>query len=52
MDYLIFGGFIDDVPYKYLTQYPGYLNSILKRIDKLASGQQKDRENTLLIREH
>ncbi len=52
MDYLIFNGFIDDVPYKYLVQYPRYLDSILKRIEKLEGGQEKDRQNTLLIEEH
>jgi len=52
MDYLIFGGFIDDVPYKYLTQYPRYLDSISKRLEKLSGGQEKDRQNTLLIAEH
>ncbi len=52
VDYLIFNGFIEDVPYKYLAQYPRYLDSVLKRIEKLKSGQEKDRQNTLLIEEH
>jgi ATP-dependent RNA helicase HrpA len=52
MDYLIFGGFINDVPYKYLRQYPRYLDSISKRIEKLANGAEKDKQNTLLIQEH
>lgn len=52
MDYLIFGGFINDVPYKYLQQYPRYLQSILKRLEKLDGAQQKDKQNTQLIQEH
>jgi ATP-dependent RNA helicase HrpA len=52
LDYLIFNGFIDDVPYKYLLQYPRYLESILKRIEKLDGGQEKDKKNTSLIAEH
>jgi ATP-dependent RNA helicase HrpA len=52
MNYLIFNGFIDDVPNKYLFQYPRYLDSILKRIEKLENGQEKDRQNRLLIEEH
>lgn len=52
MEYLIFGGFINDVPYKYLQQYPRYLSSILKRIEKLTSGQHKDQQNTQLIKQH
>ena len=52
MEYLIFGGFINDVPYKYLQQYPRYLESILKRLEKLNGGQQKDEKNTQLIQEH
>ncbi|MEO1924406.1 MAG: ATP-dependent RNA helicase HrpA [Gammaproteobacteria bacterium] len=52
MEYLIFAGFIDDIPYKYLIQYPRYLDSILKRLEKLTGGLEKDRQNTLLISEH
>jgi ATP-dependent RNA helicase HrpA len=52
MDYLIFGGFINDVPYKYLLQYPRYFDSILKRIEKLESGQEKDKQNVVLIKDH
>lgn len=52
MDYLIFNGFINDVPYKHLQQYPRYLDSILKRIEKLEHGQEKDQQNVLLIQEH
>lgn len=52
VDYLIFDGFIDDVPYEYLLQYPRYFDSILKRIEKLEYTQEKDRQNTLLIEEH
>ena len=52
MGYLIFGGFINDVPYKYLQQYPRYLESILKRLEKLDAAQQKDQQNTQLIQEH
>ncbi len=52
IDYLIFGGFINDVPYKNLQQYPRYLDSISKRIEKLENGTEKDKQNTLFIQEH
>jgi ATP-dependent RNA helicase HrpA len=52
MSYLIFNGFIDDVDYQYLLQYPRYLDSISKRLDKLDQSQEKDRNNKLLIQEH
>ncbi len=52
MEYLIFNGFINDVPYKYLKQFPRYLDSILKRIEKLKHGQEKDEQNISLIEEH
>ncbi|MCZ6803814.1 MAG: DUF3418 domain-containing protein [Proteobacteria bacterium] len=52
VDYLIFNGFIADVPYKFLRQYPRYFDAILKRIEKLEYTQEKDRQNTLLIEAH
>lgn len=52
LEYLIFSGFINDVPFKYLQQYPRYLNSMLKRIEKLEYGNEKDVRNTKLIQEH
>ena len=52
MDYLIFNGFINDIPYKYVLQYPRYFNSILKRIEKFNYAREKDRQNTLLIEDH
>ncbi|NOG60898.1 MAG: ATP-dependent RNA helicase HrpA [Proteobacteria bacterium] len=52
MEYLIYGGFINDVPYKCLQQYPRYLDSILKRLEKLNGGLEKDKQSTKLIQEH
>lgn len=52
MEYLIFGGFINDVPYNYLQQYPRYLDSVLKRIEKLNGGLKKDTQSTRVIQEH
>ncbi len=52
INYLIYAGFINDVPYKYLQHYPRYLDSISKRIEKLKNAQDKDRQNVLLIEEH
>jgi ATP-dependent RNA helicase HrpA len=52
LSYMVFNGFIDDVPYHYLRQYPRYLESISKRIEKLANSAEKDKQNTLLIQEH
>jgi ATP-dependent RNA helicase HrpA len=52
MEYLIFCGFINDVPYKYLQQYPRYLDSLLKRLEKLKNGAEKDSQSIELIQEH
>lgn len=52
LDYMIFNGFIDDVPSLYLEQYPRYLESVLKRIDKLEFSVKNDQKNTLLIATH
>jgi len=52
IEYLIFNGFINDVPFEYLLQYPRYFDAILKRIEKLEFAQDKDSKNILLIEEH
>ncbi len=52
MDYMLYAGFIDDVSLKYLNEYPRYLESIMKRLEKLEYSVEKDRKNTLLIQEH
>ena len=52
LEYMVFNGFIDDVPLIYLSQYPRYFESILKRLDKLEYSLEKDRNNTLLLKDH
>ncbi len=52
LEYMIFHGFIEDIKTEYLSQYPRYLNAILKRIDKLEYAVEKDRQITQMIQPH
>lgn len=50
--YLVFHGFIEDIKIEYLQQYPRYLQGILKRIGKLKSALEKDRQSTGQLQTH
>ena len=52
LEYLVFNGFAEEVACTHLEDYPRYLESIGKRLDKLEFGLEKDRKNTLLIADH
>ncbi len=52
LEYLFYDGFIDDISFSRLQEYPRYLDSIAKRLDKLCFAVEKDRKNTSLIAEH
>ncbi len=52
LEYLVFNGFIEDVPIKRLQDYPRYLAAISKRLGKIDFASDKDRKNTFLLLEH
>lgn len=52
LQYLIYNGFIDDVPWPRLQEYPRYLDSIARRLEKLEYSLEKDKKYTLQIARH
>ena len=52
LEYLIFNGFVEDISFEDLSQYPRYLAAILKRLDKLEFNLDKDKRNITAISEH
>ena len=52
LEYLFYDGFIDDTTLGRLQEYPRYLDSIAKRLDKLCFAVEKDKKNTALIAQH
>ena len=46
---LIFNGFINHVPIQWLREYPRYFKAINKRLEKLNSAPQRDRQHVLEI---
>ncbi len=52
LEYLVFNGFIEDVSLDRLEDYPRYLDSIRKRLEKLDFALDKDRKNTGLLQQH
>lgn len=52
LEYMMFHGFIEDIEMEYLKQYPRYLEAIIKRLDKLEYGVDKDRQSTKQIQPH
>jgi ATP-dependent helicase HrpA len=49
---MMFHGFIEDIETEYLKQYPRYLEAIIKRMEKLEYGADKDYQSTKLIQPH
>ncbi len=52
LQYLFYNGFIDDMPWSRLQEYPRYLDSIARRLEKLEYSLEKDKKNTLQIAGH
>jgi ATP-dependent helicase HrpA len=52
LKYMMFHGFIEDIETEYLKQYPRYLEAIIKRMEKLEYGADKDYQSTKLIQPH
>ena len=52
LEYMMFHGFIEDIETEYLKQYPRYLEAIIKRMEKLEHGVDKDRLSTKQIQPH
>ena len=52
LEYMMFHGFIEDVSPEYLKQYPRYLEAIIKRMEKLEYGVDKDLQSTKQIQPH
>ena len=52
LEYMIFHGFIEDIASEYLKQYPRYLEAIIKRMERLEYGVDKDSQSTKQIRPH
>tara|TARA_R110002096_G_scaffold3529_1_gene17340 strand:+ start:19794 stop:23714 length:3921 start_codon:yes stop_codon:yes gene_type:complete len=52
LEYMMFHGFIEDIETEYLKQYPRYLEAIIKRMEKLEYGLDKDRQSTEQIQPH
>jgi len=46
---LLFADFLSKTEIKWLEQYPRYLSAIIKRLDKIRSSAEKDRESRLKI---
>ena len=52
LEYMMFHGFIEDVEAEYLKQYPRYLAAIIKRMEKIEYGVDKDLKSTKQIQQH
>lgn len=49
LSHLIFKGFINQVPIEWLRAYPRYFKAVNKRLEKLSSAPDRDRQNVLEI---
>lgn len=52
LEYMMFHGFIEDIDTEYLKQYPRYLEAIIKRMEKLEYGIDRDLQSTKQIQTH